>query len=142
MASEHGIPELEQPIIGVIGGSGLLKSRSELFQKLTFDEVATPQGTVLVRHGRLEGGGTLAFVQRHEATPSRKYTQPADINYAAMALALKSIGCNRVIGVCSVGSLRTSIGVGAIVVPDDYYCPFDVRRVYADARGHYMPGFD
>lgn len=81
-------------------------------------------------------------MQRHEATPSRKYTQPADINYAAIALALKAVGCSRVIGVCSVGSLRTSIGVGSIVVPDDYYCPYDVRRVYSDYRGHYMPGFD
>jgi len=108
-ATSITIPKLEQPVIGVIGGSGLLKSQSALFQKLTSDEVPTSHGNVLVRHGKMESGGTLIFVQRHEASAHSKYTQPADINYAGIALALAAVGCQRVIGFCSVGSLRTSI---------------------------------
>jgi len=47
-----------------------------------------------------------------------------------------------VVAICSVGSLKASIGVGALMVPDDFYCPADLRRVYTDARAHLMPGFD
>ena len=46
-----------------------------------------------------------------------------------------------VIAICSVGSLKPAIGVGSLVVCDDYWCPSDIRRVYSDARAHLMPGF-
>jgi purine nucleoside phosphorylase len=45
------------------------------------------------------------------------------------------------VGICSVGSLKPSIGVGSLLVCDDFWCPSDLRRVYADARAHLMPGF-
>jgi purine nucleoside phosphorylase len=35
--------------------------------------------------------------------------------------------------------LRPGLEVGRLVVPDDYFCPFNVRRVYRDYRGHYLP---
>jgi 5-methylthioadenosine/S-adenosylhomocysteine deaminase len=41
-----------------------------------------------------------------------------------------------------VGSLKPSIGVGALLVCDDFWCPADLRRVYPDFRAHFMPGFD
>jgi len=46
------------------------------------------------------------------------------------------------VGIASVGSLKASIGVGALLVCSDFLCPWDVRRVHADARAHVMPGFD
>jgi 5-methylthioadenosine/S-adenosylhomocysteine deaminase len=45
-----------------------------------------------------------------------------------------------VLALCSVGSLKHAIGVGSFMVCSDYWCPWDLRRVYADARGHFMPG--
>ena len=78
-------------------------------------------------------------MQRHDARPDRQYTQPADINYAAIALALQQKGADFVVAICSVGSLKASLSVGAVVVCDDYYCPWDLRRVHSDARAHVMP---
>jgi 5-methylthioadenosine/S-adenosylhomocysteine deaminase len=51
-------------------------------------------------------------------------------------------GVDLVVGICSVGSLKASIGVGSLVVCDDFYCPTDLRRIFKDARAHLMPGFD
>ena len=75
-------------VIALIGGSGLMKS--ELFAHLSDELVDTAHGRVFLRTGRTPTGETLVFVQRHDARPTREYTQPADINYAAVALALKA----------------------------------------------------
>lgn len=50
--------------------------------------------------------------------------------------------CDIVVGICSVGSLKASIPVGAMMVCDDFWCPADLRRVYSDFRAHLMPNFD
>lgn len=77
-------------VVGLIGGSGLLKSRLPALQGLAEEQVDTPHGRVFLRTGAIAPGVTLVFVQRHDASPSRVYAQPADINYAAIALALKA----------------------------------------------------
>lgn len=130
--------------LGLIGGSGLLKTKLQALQNLTEERVETIHGAVFLRSGLLPGGSgaKLVFVQRHDARPSRTYTQPADINYAALALALSIKKCDVVVGICSVGSLKESIGVGSMLVCDDFWCPFDLRRVYSDFRAHFMPSFD
>ena len=168
-------------IFGLIGGSGLLKSSLPLLQGLTEEIVATAHGSVFLRSGTLPCGAGLVFVQRHDARASRTYTQPADINYAAIALALqakvrcavvlsprlRAAGCPRsllvvlfttftsrppslsplqqhcsfVLAICSVGGLKMSHGVGTLLVCDDFWCPFDLRRVYEDARAHVLPTF-
>lgn len=76
--------------IGLIGGSGLLKTKLSALSGLTEELVDTAHGRVFLRTGSLPGGCRLVFVQRHDARPTRAYTQPADINYAAIALALKA----------------------------------------------------
>ena len=75
--------------LGLIGGSGLLKSKLAFLQGLQEELVDTEHGRVFLRTGALGDGHTLVFVQRHDARPCRTYTQPADINYPAIALALK-----------------------------------------------------
>ena len=77
-------------VVGLIGGSGLLKTTLPALQNITEELVDTPHGRVFLRTGPLPGGATLVFVQRHDARASRTYTQPADINYAAIALALQA----------------------------------------------------
>ena len=76
-------------ILGLIGGSGLLKSKLAVLQNLKEETVATAHGRVFLRCGAV-GSHTLVFVQRHDAKPCRTYTQPADINYPAISLALKA----------------------------------------------------
>ena len=51
-------------------------------------------------------------------------------------------GCTYVMGVCSVGSLLPTIPVGSFVVPDDWYCPFDIRRVNEGMEAHFLPVLD
>ena len=74
--------------LGLIGGSGLLKSNLPFLKALSEEVVDTEHGRVFLRTGALGDGHALVFVQRHDARASRAYTQPADINYAAIALAL------------------------------------------------------
>jgi hypothetical protein len=76
--------------IGLIGGSGLLKSKLPALAVLREEIVDTPHGRVFLRCGTIATGVTLVFVQRHDARVTREYTQPADINYPAVALALKA----------------------------------------------------
>lgn len=128
--------------LGLVGGSGLLKAKLDALKCLADEYVDTPHGRVFLRAGRISEGVDLVFVQRHDASATRTYTQPADVNYAAIALALKAKGCDAVVGTCSVGSLKSPLPVSSLVVPDDFYCPADLRRVYSDYRAHLMPVLD
>lgn len=103
------------PTIGLIGGSGLLKSKLAALQGLVEELVDTPHGRVFLRTGSLPGGARLVFVQRHDAQASRVYTQPADINYAAICLALKA-------KVSSAQSARTSPSLMPVCVLTLTYC--------------------
>jgi cytosine/adenosine deaminase-related metal-dependent hydrolase len=47
--------------------------------------------------------------------------------------------CDFVVAICSVGGLKPSHGVGTLLVCSDFWCPWDLRRVYEDARAHVMP---
>ena len=77
-------------VIGLIGGSGLLKSKLPALAALHEEVVDTAHGSVFLRCGDIAPGVTLVFVQRHDARVTREYTQPADINYPAVALALQA----------------------------------------------------
>ena len=62
-------------VVGVIGGSGLLKTQHPLFKSLERKVVSTKAGDVILHVGCLPSGGTLVFVQRHRADPDSAYTQ-------------------------------------------------------------------
>jgi 5'-methylthioadenosine phosphorylase len=51
-------------------------------------------------------------------------------------------GCDRVLAIGSVGSLKEEIGVGAFVCPDDFIALESIPSTFADARGHLPPRFD
>ncbi len=82
---------LHDKTVAIIGGSGLLKTELPVFSQLEKRTVATSAGNVVVRVGKLPSKATLVFVQRHDAREDGEYTQPADINYQAIALALKEL---------------------------------------------------
>ncbi len=102
--------------LAVIGGSG--------FYHLLGDArpdprpIDTPYGSPsdAVEVGEL-GGRSVAFLARH----GRDHTLPPHrINYRANLWALASIGVQRVIAPCAVGSLRPAIARGHVVVCDQF----------------------
>lgn len=55
---------------------------------------------------------------------------------------LCDLGCDRVLALGSVGSLRSDLEVGTLVCPDDFFAPETAPSFYDDPRGHSIPGFD
>jgi 5'-methylthioinosine phosphorylase len=98
----------------IIGGSGLAKlsalhsPRRQVMRSpygepsgaLTFGLLAGREVVFLARHGY---GHTIA---------------PHEINYRANVWALKELGVDGVFSVATVGGLRTDLGPGTLVVPD------------------------
>jgi 5'-methylthioadenosine phosphorylase len=98
--------------VGVIGGSGLYSLLEDAEQV----SVETPYGEpsdLLVR-GTV-GNREVVFLPRH----GRNHRHPAHvINYRANLWALRSLGVRQVLGPCAVGSLRSELGPGTFVLPD------------------------
>jgi len=132
------------PVFGLIGGSGLLKSKLAIFASLTAQHVPTAAGTVIFHVGTIpDTDTTLVFCQRHAASPSSPYSQPHEVNYAAIMLGMVHYRADVVVAIASVGTLHPErIPCGSLVVPTDFFCPADLRPVYADARGHFVPTFN
>lgn len=104
---------------------------------------------VVLGSGALGAGGAeiaeaaaehgAAIVQRHSGDP---YVLPHEIDHAANLRALVEQGCDRVLALSSVGSLKAEIPVGTLVCPDDFIALHVGVSVYTDARAHSAPGFD
>jgi 5'-methylthioadenosine phosphorylase len=80
-----------------------------------------------------------AIVQRHSGDP---YVLPHEIDHVANLRPLVEQGCDRVLAISSVGSLRTELPVGAVVCPDDFIALHLGLSIFADARAHTAPAFD
>jgi 5'-methylthioadenosine phosphorylase len=80
-----------------------------------------------------------AIVQRHGGDP---YVLPHEIDHEANLRPLAEQGCDRVLGIGSVGSLRAELGVGSLICPDDFIALHLGLSVFADQRAHTAPGFD
>src|SRR5215218_3580515 len=82
-----------------------------------------------------------AIVQRHVADGS--FVLPHAIDHEANLRPLLEQGCDRVLGIGSVGSLRPEeLGVGNLVCPDDFIALNLGDSIHEDARAHSAPGFD
>jgi len=106
-----------EPVVGVIGGSGLYELDG--LEDARWVKVRTPFGepSDAYRVGRL-GGVTVAFLSRH----GRGHRlSPSDINYRANIHGLKSLGARAVISVSAVGSMREDVHPLDLVVPDQFY---------------------
>jgi 5'-methylthioadenosine phosphorylase len=103
-------------VLGIIGGSGLyelpeLTGRAER-------QVETPYGPPSDRliTGRL-GQRELVFLPRH----GRGHRlSPSEINFRANIYALKALGCDAVLSISAVGSLREDIRPGELVIVDQF----------------------
>jgi 5'-methylthioinosine phosphorylase len=82
-----------------------------------------------------------AIVQRH-GPAEEPYVVPHLIDHEGNLRPLLEQGCDRVLAIGSVGSLRAELGVGSLVCPDDFIAPHLGLSIYDDERGHTAPGFD
>ncbi|HEX6601355.1 MAG TPA: hypothetical protein VF030_01810, partial [Solirubrobacterales bacterium] len=82
-----------------------------------------------------------AIAQRHEADGA--FVLPHAIDHEANLRPLVEQGCDRVLGIGSVGSLRPEdLKVGSLVCPDDFIALNLGDSIFGDARAHSAPGFD
>lgn len=124
--------------LGLIGGSNFLKSKYFLSGVFTPREVDTEFGRVRLY---VDESSRVIFVQRHAADPAVPYSPPHLINKRAIVRALKDLGCARVVAFNSTGTMKRSIPLGALVVPDDFVC-LDPISFFTDGRAHLVPGFN
>ncbi len=97
-------------------------------------DVPTELGTVAALDA-----GTHVLLQRHGL--DRTVTAPY-VEYRANLLALQELGCDRVLGIASVGSLKIELGVGTFVAPDDFIA-LQLGVAYTDTpSSNQTPGFD
>ena len=82
--------------------------------------------------------GPVVFLQRH----GDPYRAPHRIDHHANLAALADLGCDRVLALGSVGSLRTDLTPGTVVVPDDYLALHGgATSRHDDHAGHGIHGF-
>ncbi len=79
-----------------------------------------------------------AVVQRHDAG---EFVLPHEIDHAANLRPLVEQGCDRVLAIASVGSLRTDLPVGSLICPDDFIALHLGASIFTDARAHSAPSF-
>jgi 5'-methylthioadenosine phosphorylase len=107
---------MSKPRIALIGGSGLYQM--EGLKVLEEREVNTPFGkpSDAFMLGELDGT-PVVFLARHARGHK---ILPGEINFRANLYAIKSMGCEFVISVSAVGSLREEIKPGHMVVVDQF----------------------
>jgi 5'-methylthioadenosine phosphorylase len=81
-----------------------------------------------------------AVAQRHGGSDG-EYVLPHEIDHEGNLRAVAEQGCDRVLGIGSVGSLKAEIPVGAFVCPDDFIALDQGESIFADERAHSAPGF-
>jgi len=104
---------------------------------------------VILGSGAAGPGGAeiVAAAERHAALLQRHgesgaYVLPHAIDHVANLRSLAEAGCDRVLAVCSVGSLYAGLGVGSFVCPHDFIALQVTVTSFDDRRGHATPGFD
>lgn len=107
----------ENPVLAVIGGSGLYQF--PMLEKTRTYEVNTPFGepSSPIITGEIYGK-KVAFLARHGI--GHVYL-PSEVNYRANIYALKTLGVCRIVSISACGSLREDFHPGDIVIPDQIF---------------------
>ena len=101
-----------QADVGVFGGSGFYAFLDDVVEVDVTTPYGPPSATVAV--GTV-GDRRVAFLPRHG---KGHHLPPHRIDFRANAWALHSLGVRHVLGPCAVGSLRSGLRPGDLVVPD------------------------
>jgi purine nucleoside phosphorylase len=123
------------PVLGIIGGSGLLKS--SLFSSGTKQIVQTQYGDVVFYLFK-----TYIFCQRHQADPTIQYSPPHLIPKKRIIAGFAQLGIKKILSFTSVGSLKKDIPIGTILVIDDLFNLWEPISFFDDARGHFVPNLN
>jgi len=105
---------MPQVKIGVIGGTGLydIDGLTDIEEVNIDTPFGKPSDSITI--GRLEGVG-IAFLPRHG---KGHRISPTEIPVRANIYALKSLGVEYIIAICSAGSFKPEIKPGDLVIPD------------------------
>jgi 5'-methylthioadenosine phosphorylase len=120
-----------EPVIGIIGGSGLYDI--EGLEEKSWRQVETPWGTPsdALLFGRI-GDVRCVFLPRH----GRGHPlSPTHLNYRANIDALKRSGVTDVLSLSAVGSLRADLPPGSFVIIDQF-----IDRTFAREKSFFGPG--
>jgi len=120
-----------EPVIGIIGGSGLYEIAG--LEDTAWQQVETPWGTPsdALLFGRL-AGVRCVFLPRH----GRGHPlSPTHVNYRANIDALKRSGVTDVISLSAVGSLREDLPPGHFVIIDQF-----IDRSFAREKSFFGEG--
>jgi 5'-methylthioadenosine phosphorylase len=98
---------------------------------------AGPRGAEVAAAASRHGAVVL---QRHGSGDA--YVLPHRIDHVSNLRSLADAGCDRVLAICSVGSLDAGLGVGSFVCPHDFIALQVTVTSFDDPRGHAMLGFD
>jgi 5'-methylthioadenosine phosphorylase len=103
-------------MLGIIGGSGLyeMAGLTDLKERAVETPFGPPSDAIVTGHVE---GKELAFLARHGRGHK---IPPHEINFRANIYALKAIGCERVLSVSAVGSMKEEIAPGDVVVVDQF----------------------
>lgn len=108
---------MSQPVIGVIGGSGLYEIEGLTdIQEVTLETPFGKPSDVYIT-GTL-GGAKMVFLPRHGR--GHRYL-PSEVNYRANIYGMKKLGVEQIISVSAVGSMKEEIVPGHIVIPDQFF---------------------
>jgi 5'-methylthioadenosine phosphorylase len=125
------VANIVQPVIGVIGGSGLYDIDG--LEGREWRRVETPWGATSdeLLFGAI-GGVRCVFLPRHgRGHPN----PPSALNYRANIDALKRAGCTDVLSLSAVGSLREDLPPGHFVIVDQF-----IDRSFAREKSFFGPG--
>ncbi len=103
--------------IGIIGGSGLyqMPGLSDTRERRLETPFGEPSDAYVL--GTLEGR-TVAFLARH-GRGHRK--MPSELNFRANIHGFKQLGCERIISLSAVGSLKEEHRPLEFIIPDQFY---------------------
>src|SRR5438552_11518799 len=124
-------PGMTEPVIGIIGGSGL--DQIDGLADVEWRRIESPFGQTSDEFcfGTLDGQAVV-FVPRH----GRGHVlPPSEINFRANIDALKRSGVTEIVSLSAVGSLREDLRPGDFVVIDQF-----VDRTFARAKSFFGTG--
>ncbi len=125
--TEHTI----QPVIGIIGGSGLYDIDG--LERKTWHRIETPWGAP--SDELLEGwldGVRCVFLPRHGRGHK---LPPSALNYRANIDAMKRMGVTDILSMSAVGSLKEELPPGHFVIVDQF-----IDRTFAREKSFFGPG--
>jgi 5'-methylthioadenosine phosphorylase len=118
--------------LAVVGGHGILGTAFAADASRV--EIDTPYG-----HVALLDATEWVVIQRHGLDD---FVSAPYINHRAHIRALGDLGCDHILGLASVGSLRRDLPVGTFVAPDDFIALHLGISFSQGDDGHQSPGFD